>query len=99
MAERLPQEHLGIWCTTLDQKQVTTARDGITQQSDTHFSVIALDEGIDDEATPAALNDRLGLTIDIEPLSIRDVGDSEFISRDINTAKERAGSVPLTDRQ
>ena len=99
MAERLPQEHLGIWCTALDQKQVTTARDGITQQSDTHFSVIALDEGIDDEATPAALNDRLGLTIDIDPLSIRDVGDSEFTSRDINTAKERALYIPLTDKQ
>ena len=41
----------------------------------------------------------MGLTIDINPLSIRDVGDSEFTSRDINTAKERAPCVPLTDKQ
>ena len=98
MAERLPQEHLGIWCTTLDQMAVTTARDGITRRSDARLSIIALDEGIDDESTPLPLIDRLGLTIDIGMLSIRDVGDSEIEPSDVVRARERIGDITLSDK-
>lgn len=48
--------------------------------SDRATPIIALDEGIDDEATPLTLGDRLAFHIDLTDLTLRDIPLSEPIS-------------------
>jgi len=52
MAERLPCEYAGHWCAALDSGQVNVARDGINHTSDAAITVVAMDEGIEEEAPP-----------------------------------------------
>jgi magnesium chelatase subunit D len=78
MAERLPKEYTGHWCAALDTGAVHIARDGISQTSPAAITLIALDEGIDEESPPVALLERLGLSIHLDEISIRCVDDTHF---------------------
>lgn len=80
MAERLPAGTAARIAAALDAGEVATARDGIALRSPARIGVVALDEGLEDERTPAALLDRLAFHIDLthgpggaaEPLPDRD---------------------------
>jgi magnesium chelatase subunit D len=64
MAERLDRALVGKLVAALDRGTVSMARDGVMTTRDSRFGVIALDEGIEDEATPSALSDRLAFMLD-----------------------------------
>ncbi|MEE3500818.1 magnesium chelatase subunit D [Acidiphilium acidophilum] len=64
MAERLDRALVGKLVASLDRGTVSVARDGVMSVRDARFGVIALDEGIGDEAAPAALADRLAFMLD-----------------------------------
>ncbi len=66
MAERLSRGTAARLAQVLDLGAVQTSRDGMTLSSHARIALIALDEGIDEEALPAALADRLALHIDLD---------------------------------
>jgi magnesium chelatase subunit D len=72
MAERLCASSAGIVAAAMDSGHAQIERDGLSLRHAARFSLVALDEGIDDECPPPALIDRLGLTIDIDAIALRD---------------------------
>jgi magnesium chelatase subunit D len=50
----------------LDRGEVALQRDGFAQVRPARFGVVALDEGIDDEALPASLGERLALHVELD---------------------------------
>jgi magnesium chelatase subunit D len=97
MAERLPKEFTGHWCAALDTSEVHIARDGISHTSPASITVIALDEGIDEESPPAGLIERLGLSINLDEISIRCVEDSRYARSDIQSAQSRLSHTTVRD--
>ena len=87
MAERLPKEYSGHWCAALDSGKIHVARDGVTNTTNAAFTLIALDEGIDEEAPPAALLERLAFNVQLDPISIHGVDDTAFTASDIIRTK------------
>ncbi|MEK9990001.1 MAG: magnesium chelatase, partial [Halieaceae bacterium] len=63
MAERMPRNTVHHLCATLDEGQLRVARDGINSTPMTRLTVIASDEGTEDETIHPALGDRLGITV------------------------------------
>lgn len=67
MAERASAELAARLCAVLDTGEVALERDGLGLLLPARLGVVALDEGCDDEAPPAAaLLDRLALTLVLE---------------------------------
>jgi magnesium chelatase subunit D len=81
-AERLTATTAAKIVGTMDTGEVRIERDGLAQQHATRFSVIALDEGIDDEKVPAALRDRLAFHLDLDAFGDR-YETSDFTPEDI----------------
>ncbi|MFM8767369.1 MAG: magnesium chelatase ATPase subunit D, partial [Rubrivivax sp.] len=74
MAERMPAVNAAHLCAALDRGELRLERDGLTQQHPARIAVVALDESQGDDRPPsAALADRLGLWVDLDGLSLRDV--------------------------
>ncbi|MCZ8260387.1 MAG: magnesium chelatase subunit D [Beijerinckiaceae bacterium] len=65
MAERLDPWQASLVSATAETGELHVERDGVTQTLPAHFAMVALDEGIDDEAPPAILTERLGLVLDL----------------------------------
>lgn len=68
MAERLPAATAARIAAVLDSGEVAMSRDGTALRSAARIGVVALDEGIEDERTPAALLDRLAFHVDLPGL-------------------------------
>jgi magnesium chelatase subunit D len=71
MSERLDALVAAQLCAVLDRHQVVLERDGLAQTLPCRIGVLALDEGLDDEKTPAPLAERLALHLDLSQLSPR----------------------------
>ena len=97
MAERMSRNTVHHVCTALDEGQLRIARDGITGNATTRITVIASDEGTEEETLHPALADRLGLTVNLENIGIHDAEDEMFDSADIARAKTRLQRVSITD--
>lgn len=95
-AERLTATTAAKIVGTMDTGEVRIERDGLAQQHATRFSVIALDEGIDDEKVPAALRDRLAFHLDLDPLGDR-YETSGFAPEDIRDARARLSEMVWGD--
>jgi magnesium chelatase subunit D len=75
MAERLPPTTAAHLCAVIDRGEVVVAREGVSAVEPARCGVVALDEAAaDDDPMPAALVERLGLQIDLQGLSMADVG-------------------------
>ena len=73
MAERLPPALLAPMVQALDSGQVAATHHA-SAPTDTRFGVVALDESLPDEAgVNAALQERLGLWVDLQALSPSDI--------------------------
>lgn len=96
MAERLPKEYSGHWCAALDSGKIYVARDGLTHTTNAAITVIALDEGIDEEAPPSALLERLALNIQLDTISIHGVDDTDFSPSDIIRVRDQINRHPAT---
>ncbi len=71
MAERLSAHVSALLCAALDQGELRVERDGLAGRFDCRLGVVALDEGLDDEATPRALADRLAVQLDLRDVAPR----------------------------
>jgi len=69
MAERLQRGTLARICSVMDQREVVVERSGLSRRLPASFSVIALDEGREeDEMVGADLLDRLAFHVDLDGL-------------------------------
>lgn len=93
MAERLERSTVAHLSRALDVGGLTSHRDGVTIEAKTHFPIIALDEGLGDEAPHPALKDRLGIDLDLSQLSIHDVGDPLYTAQDVAGARDRLPEI------
>ena len=71
MSERLRPSIAVPLCAALDEGALALERDGLTGRVSSRIGVVALDEGIDDERTPARLSDRLAFFLDVDALDER----------------------------
>jgi len=95
-AERLAAATAAKIAGVMDTGEVRIERDGLAQRHATHFSVIALDEGIDDECVPGVLRDRLAFHLSLD--EIGGVGDGpSFTPEDIANARARLPTIVLGD--
>lgn len=97
MAERLLKEYSGHWCAALDTGKTHIAREGLIQTKNAAITLIALDEGIDEESPPPALLERLALNIQLDPISIHGVDDTDFTPSDILRVREQLRQSPAND--
>ncbi len=93
MAERLPRRTAAIVADCMDRGAVQTERDGVSAILPTRFAILALDEGIDDEATPAILASRLAFEVELEPGDHR--GFEGPKTAEILAARSRLGTTAL----
>ena len=93
MAERLPSEVCAIIASALDRREVRVERDGFTRLSPSEFSVIAFDEGLEDEALDPALADRLAFSFRATASETVDYDPS--VSRIVPQAQQRLSAVTV----
>jgi magnesium chelatase subunit D len=99
MAERMPAVNATHLCAALDTAAVRLERDGLTQHLPARIAVVALDESQgEDRPLSAALADRLGLWVDLTPLSVRDtVAADGAMAREVALARSRVAEVTVPD--
>ena len=73
MAERLSPGTAARLAAALDTGTVAVARDGFFETRSARFGLVLLDEGLDDEAPPLALTERLAFDVDLRDLGVRDI--------------------------
>ncbi|TXM71070.1 magnesium chelatase subunit D [Methylobacterium sp. WL12] len=73
MAERLSPGTAARLAAALDTGTVAVARDGFFETRAARFGLVLLDEGLDDEAPPVALTERLAFDVDLRDLALRDI--------------------------
>ncbi len=110
MAERLPPALLAPLVQALDSAQVAATHHA-SAPTDTRFGVVALDESLPDEAgVNAALQERLGLWLDLQALSPSDINAGLDPGKDdalqirlspgaLARARERLQRVEASDAQ
>ncbi len=98
MAERMEALTASRLTAVLDTGEVALERDGITAQLPARLGVIALDEGLGEEALSHALADRLAFHADLTHLSIRDIVESPFDAEHISAARVLFETVSDDDR-
>jgi magnesium chelatase subunit D len=110
MAERLPPALLAPLVQALDSAQVAATHHA-SAPTDTRFGVVALDESLPDEAgVNAALQERLGLWLDLQALSPSDIdagldpGEDDALQIRLSPgalarARERLQRVEASDAQ
>jgi magnesium chelatase subunit D len=67
MAERMRTDVAAHVSAVLDRRELSVARDGQSLTQACELSVVALDEGIEDEVVPAPLGDRLAFRVQVPP--------------------------------
>ncbi|MFK8042000.1 magnesium chelatase subunit D [Congregibacter sp.] len=97
MAERAPTSVVAPLAALLDEPVLRLEREGIAAQHDCRLALIALDEGVDDEALSATLIERLALQIDLTPLPVGAIDDFRWSREDIVKAQEALAGVELGD--
>lgn len=99
MAERMPRNTVHHLCAALDEGQLRIARDGIIDTAVTRLTLIANDEGNEEETIHPALADRLGVTVNLDIIGIHDTEDETFTADDIDRARALFKRVAITQEQ
>ena len=98
MAERISRATAARITQTMDNAQVVVERDGIRQQSSTHFGVVAMDEATpEDDGLPEALCDRMAFDIDLRSISPRFIETAMASRSEIDTARERLEAIEMQE--
>lgn len=98
MAERLPPETAGRLLAAMDRGEIDVARDGLSLRLAARFGLIALDEGeAEDMPPPAAICDRLAMTLDLTMLTLHDSADVHADDCAVRAAREGLHSVVADD--
>ncbi len=70
MAERIPDAAASIIGEAMDRRTLLVERDGVTRECRVHYTVVALDEGIDDdERVAAGLAERIAFNLKVRDLA------------------------------
>ncbi len=77
MAERMASHVAMTLAAALDDGEIAVERDGLAMRLPARIAVVLLDEGEGDEAPPAALIERIGITICLDGVAIADTDLSE----------------------
>ena len=100
MAERASRIAIAHVSAALDSGQVIVERDGLAARPAARLTVIALDEGLeDDERVAPALAERLAFMVDLDPLGIRDLDAGGADRAAIEVARQRLPSVACSPDQ
>jgi magnesium chelatase subunit D len=87
MAERISMGVAARLAAALDTGEIALQRDGLSAILPARIGVIALDEGQDDEAAPAALAERLAFWINLDGVGWRDVEPPILSAEDFAAAR------------
>ncbi|QDM15653.1 MULTISPECIES: magnesium chelatase subunit D [unclassified Tardiphaga] len=99
MAERVPPSTMVHLTAAMDSGEALVERDGLSLRWPARFGVVALDEGIDDEAAPAALRDRLALHLDLDDMPVRDAEEFALAGEETDVARRRLPGIATQDEQ
>lgn len=99
MAERVPSSTMVHLTAAMDSGEALVERDGLSLRWPARFGVVALDEGIDEEAAPAALRDRLALHLDLDDITVRDAEPFSLTPDETDAARLRLPAVITLDEQ
>lgn len=97
MAERLAPSSVVHLNAVLDTGQVRIERDGLSLCLPSTVGVVALDEGIDDEAIEASLGDRLAIHLDLDAVRDDDGAEASLHAELITAARSRLGAIVVVD--
>lgn len=98
MAERVSAASAARIASALDRGELHVERDGLALHIPARFGVIAFDEGAEpDERPPANLIDRLAFHLDLERVSMRDLGDAAAVAADLTAARAGLPNVRASD--
>jgi magnesium chelatase subunit D len=95
MAERLASSTAAHLNAALDAHEIVVERDGLSLRIPSSFGVVAFDEGIDDEAAPASLCDRLAFCIDLNGANPADFRNGGCFPLHIIEARARLTDVVI----
>lgn len=99
MAERL-QSSTNVYLTAaMDAHETAVERDGLSLRMPARFGVVALDEGLEDEFSPAGLRDRLGFHLDLDQFAWRETDDFPISLDDIRAARARLAHIKVESEQ
>uniref|UniRef100_E6VJM0 Mg-protoporphyrin IX chelatase n=1 Tax=Rhodopseudomonas palustris (strain DX-1) TaxID=652103 RepID=E6VJM0_RHOPX len=99
MAERL-QSSTNVYLTAaMDAHETAVERDGLSLRMPARFGVVALDEGLEDEFSPAGLRDRLGFHLDLDQFAWRETDDFPISLDDIRAARARLADIKVESDQ
>lgn len=99
MAERL-QSSTNVYLTAaMDAHETAVERDGLSLRMPARFGVVALDEGLEDEFSPAGLRDRLGFHLDLDQFAWRETDDFPISLDDIRAARVRLADIKVESEQ
>jgi magnesium chelatase subunit D len=98
MAERIAPATAARLAAALDAGGVVLERDGLALRIPTRFGVVALDEGLDDDAAVSdALADRLAFPLDLSSLRGAELDISTVTPDDVALARQRLATVDASD--
>ncbi|MDJ0918756.1 MAG: magnesium chelatase subunit D [Woeseiaceae bacterium] len=98
MAERIPDAAASIIGEALDRRTLLVERDGVTRECRVHYSVVALDEGIDDdERIAAGLAERIAFRLNVRDLQGFQAELDDWDDEDVLDARQRWSSVQVPD--
>ncbi|WP_294533353.1 magnesium chelatase subunit D [uncultured Rhodoblastus sp.] len=95
MAERISTGVAARLAAALDTGEIALQRDGLSAVLPARIGVVALDEGRDDEAAPAALAERLAFWVDLDGVGWRDIEPPILSEEDFAAARIRAPRVEV----
>ncbi|MEM1176514.1 MAG: magnesium chelatase subunit D [Pseudomonadota bacterium] len=95
MAERMRPLTASVISETMDSGRLQVERDGARRECDTHFSVVALDEGLEpDEKTPDGLAERLAFHVRLDHSP--DMSElAQWTRSDLQRARRRINSIRI----
>jgi magnesium chelatase subunit D len=97
MAERAERRVIAHISQALDSGTLHIQRDGFAATLPAAFGVLALNEGIDDEALNESLSERLAFQINLYDLAVSELSHTPFSPADIVAARHRLHTVSLSD--
>ena len=98
MAERMTPTAAAIIGLALDSGEIRVERDGVARQRRSHFGVVALDEGIEeDERIADGLADRLAFHVLLDTSDFDDFELASWSCRDIEAARRRLANVAVPE--
>ena len=95
MAERLASGTAARLAAALDSGEVAVERDGLAARLPARIGLVLLDEGIDDEAPPGALLERIAVHLDLDCVPIADCADADVEAAAVGAARRRLGAVDV----